>query len=375
MEKIIKGNYGPVKYTAKLKFDDGKWDVMVRKTSIEGGYEDSEVIPYFIGKSLSEPMLLDLVKNNEKRSLFIAPSCWEEDIYCRIDDDELSDIIVRDITKNIAETIMTEATSNRVEVPYPNRECKEEKKMTLEPKTFEMQIKDDETLYRVFVTLNPKSVEKILEELNDEASMHSLHKINFFDRMEIRVTWGYEDGYNSSWNMTKTLNGVRTNLSPLIFQYLEKIGIRVDKENPIRTSLANEIAQVEEDYKLHFHKDEETESKECEEDEKAKAKADALKEYNRYKIFKGLDDLGELYDELIEASVSVYRLDYLIENQKKEIESRARDIGLYTILFLNDPSKDALHQLQVKKQDAEKHVEDLKHRINAQYDFIKKTVR
>lgn len=372
MEKIIKGNYGPVRYTANLKFDDGKWDVMVRKTSIEGGYEDSEVIPYFIGKSLSEPMILDLVKNNEKRSLFIAPSCWEEDIYCRIDDDELSDIIVRDITKNIAETIMTEATSNRVKVPYPNRECKEEKKMTLEPKTFEMQIKDAETIYRVFVTLNPKRVEKILEELNKGVP---LHKINFFDRMEIRVTWGYEDGYDSSWNMTKTLNNAQTNLSPLIFQYLERIGICVDKEDKIRTTLANEIAQVEEDYKLHFHKDEEPESKECEEDDAIKAKADALKEYNRYKIFKGLDDLGELYDELIEASNSVYRLDYLIENQKKEIESRARDIGLYTILFLNDPSKDALRQLQAKKQDAENCVEDLKRKINAQYDFIKKTIR
>lgn len=372
MEKIIKGNYGPVRYTANLKFDDVKWDVMVRKTSIEGGYEDSEVIPYFIGKSLSGPMILDLVKNNEKRSLFIAPSCWEEDIYCRINDDELSDIIVRDITKNIAETIMSEATSNRVEVPSPNRERKEEKKMALEPKTFEMHIKDDKTIYRTFITLNPKKVEKILEELNIGIP---LHKVNFFNRMEIRVVWGYEDGCNSSWNMTKTLNDERINLSHLVFQYLEKIGIHVDKADQIRTNLANEIAQVEEDYKLHFHKDEEPESEGPEEDEKAKAKADALKEYNRYKIFKGLDDLGELYDELIEASNSVYRLDYLIENQKKEIESRARDIGLYTILFLNDPSKDALHQLQVKKQDAENQVEDLKHRISKQYDFIKKTIR
>ena len=373
MEKIIKGNYGPVRYTANLKFDDGKWDVMVRKTSIEGGYEDSEVIPYFIGKSLSEPMIIDLVKNDEKRSLFIAPSCWEEDIYCRIDDKVLSNVIIQDITKNIAETIMSEATSNRVKVPYPNRERKEEKKMTLEPKTFEMHIKDNKIIYRTFVTLNPKEVEKILEELNNDVP---LHKINFFDRMEIRVVWGYEDGCNSSWNMTKTLNDVRMNLSHLVFQYLEKIGIHVDKEDRIRTTLANEIAELEEEYKLHFHKDEEPAPKEPEEeDEKAKAKAEALKEYKRYRIFKGLDDLGELYDELIDASISVYRLDYLIENQKKEIESRAKDIGLYSILFLNDPSKDAFHQLQAKKQDAEARVEALKRKISEKYDFIKKTIR
>ena len=372
MEKIIKGNYGPVKYIATLKFDDARWDVMVRKTSIAGGFENSEMVPHFIGTGLSEPMIVDLIKNNyEKRSLFITPSCWEEDIYCRIDDHVLSNVIIQDITKNIAETIMSEATSNRVKVPHHNRERKEEKKMTLEPKTFEMHIKDNKTIYRTFVTLQPKNVEKILEELNKDIP---LHKINFFDRMEIRVAWG-EDGCSSSWNMTKTLNDVRMNLSHLAFQYLEKIGIHVDKEDRIRVTLANEIAQLEEEYKLHFHKDEEPESKETEEDEKAKAKAEALKEYKRYKIFKGLDDLGELYNELIEAKVSIYRLDYLIEEQKKVIESRARDVGLYSILFLDDSSKDALNQLKMKKQDAEDRVEDLKKHISEKYDFIKKTVR